>query len=282
VYEKEGNITGAEKEYNRLFEKYPKSEELKTDIVLFYIRTRQIAGAEKFLQKLVEKFPANYKDRMMQLKFLQDWSDKSRMVDTLDGMILDFPLYFEPVKLKAAYFSEINQIDSALAVVEEFAGRVSTGPLHLKAQNLRSQILWQAGREVEALELVENVLDKNPGDFQANTLKGDILKSQKDYAGAVAAYRIVLREQPGHIPTIFKIGDAQRLSRQFLLAAESYKDVLEKDPNHSEARLGLAKIYKQLGKHENAIKELKFLLEKNPENEEAATLLEEVSIEKDK
>jgi len=120
-------------------------------------------------------------------------------------------------------------------------------------------------------------LEKNPGDFQANALKGDILLSQNDYTGAVVAYRIVLVEQPGYIPIYVKIGDAHRVGRQYLLAVEYYKNVLGKDPNHFEARLGLAKTYVLLEKPDNALKQLKILLDQYPENEEANALLKDVS-----
>jgi tetratricopeptide (TPR) repeat protein len=276
VYKELGDLSQAEKEYLILFSKYPNSDELKDAIIGFYLEAQEIDSAQKFLENLVLKFPDSYKNRMRLVEFYDDFERKSLKVQTLEAIIRDFPQRFEPVKLKAEYLNETRQVESALAVLNEFAGRVPTGPMHLEALNLCAQILWQAGRVVEALAMTEKVLEKNPGDFQANALKGDILLSQNDFTGAVVAYRIVLVEKPGNIPIYVKIGDAHRLGRQYLLAAEFYKNALVKDPNHFEARLGLAKTYVLLGKQDSALKQLNILLDQNPENKEANVLLKEV------
>jgi tetratricopeptide (TPR) repeat protein len=280
VYQAEGDLPNAEAQFRRLFLENPKSEDLKDAIVLFYLKNQKIDLAEKFLENLAKDFPKSFKNRMRLVHFYQDWGSKIRIAETLDGVIHDFPTEFQPVKMKAEYFSENEKIESSLTVLKEFSERVTSGPMHLSALNLMAQIFWQAGKTPEALNLTEKVLKENPGDFQANALKGDILMSQKDYAGAVAAYRTVSMEQPENVSLSVKIGDAHRLSRQFLLAAEGYKDALRKDPDHFEARLGLAQAYTQLGKYDFAAKQLKLLMEKNPENKEASTLLKEITLKK--
>jgi tetratricopeptide (TPR) repeat protein len=276
VYEELGELSRAEKEYLDLFSKYPGSDDLKDAIVQFYLEVQQIDSAQKFLENLVLNFPDSYKNRIRLIEFYDERGQKTLMVQALEATIRDFPQNFEPVRLKVAYLNETRQVESALAVLKDFAGRVPAGPMHLDALNLSAKILWQAGRVTEALATTEKVLEKNPGDFQANALKGDILLSQNDYSGAVVAYRIVLVEQPGDIPIYIKIGDAHRLGRQYLLAVEFYKNALGKDPSHPEARLGLAKAYILLGKPDNALKQLKILLDQYPENEEAKTLLKEL------
>jgi len=277
VFKELGDLSRAEKEYLSLFTKYPDSDELKDAIVQFYLEAQEIDSAQKFLENSVLKFPDSYKNRMRLIKFYEEREQKTLMVQALEAIIRDFPQNLEPVKLKAEYLNETRQLESALAVLKDFSGRVPTGPMHLAALNLSAQILVQAGRMTEALATAEKVLEKNPGDFQANALKGDILLSQNDYTGAVVAYRIVLVEQPGYIPIYVKIGDAHRVGRQYLLAVEYYKNVLGKDPNHFEARLGLAKTYVLLEKPDNALKQLKILLDQYPENEEANALLKDVS-----
>lgn len=182
----------------------------------------------------------------------------------------------------AGYYVGKRDTNMAISLLDQYLGRVQTGPDHLKAKRFKAVTYFQEKKVADALRLVDEILEVNPGDLGAHRLKGDILANQGDFGGAIAEYRAVVHEEPENKVALLNLAKAHRANNELALAEDSYKKALEMDRTSKVARLALADIYRLKGELDSVKEQLGKILETAPDDRQALALLGDVALaEKD-
>ena len=100
----------------------------------------------------------------------------------------------------------------------------------------RAVLLYEQGREQQALEAVEAALSLDPNAIEALSLKGDILvnQSRMDMPGAIAAYTQALDIDPNNTDLLKKRCKAYQESNDWDLAHQDCTRFLSLSPNNAE------------------------------------------------
>ncbi len=115
-----------------------------------------------------------------------------------------------------------------------------------------------------ALSTLQKMAELNPDSARAQTLVGDSLVAQAQYADAAKAYEAAVRLAPQDTELRFALGDAYFRSEEFEAAVETYRRLLTVNPNDARAYSMLGGVELRLNRPKDAIASLEKALELNP------------------
>ena len=126
-----------------------------------------------------------------------------------------------------------------------------------------AQLLVKTGQAAEALKQAEIVKRASPKDPLGHMLEGDILMSQKNYAGALAAYEQAGKIQPGNA-ILLKQASALRAASQSAEADKRLAAWLKTHPDDHAIRLAYAESRIGAGQYAEASNHYLYLNQKLP------------------
>lgn len=278
IFERKGDVKDAEKEYQTLMEMNPGDNRQKLMFVDFYERIGRSEKAEEALKNLILEHPKEVEFRLVLARYYMKKKKTGAGIVILEKAVTDFPEEFGAYEMLTAYHVGTRDKGKALTLLDKFMEMTQAGPDYLKAKLFKARILLQEKKDEEALELVEEILEKNPRDIGTHALKGDIFTGRGDFPGAIAEYRAVLNEEPENIPMFLKLARAHIQNGEMALAEEIFKKLIEKKPGLREARFGLSEIYKRKGKPGLAETQLKKILETHANEGRAILFLGDLAL----
>jgi tetratricopeptide (TPR) repeat protein len=110
---------------------------------------------------------------------------------------------------------------------------------------------WKARQFDQATPLLERILERTPGDAEANGMLADTLEHKQDYAGAKRHAELALARNPGLIETRVVLARIYLGDHQPKLAAAELQKVLPADPDGSYHFL-LYRAYREAGDEQGA------------------------------
>src|SRR5499426_482153 len=126
-------------------------------------------------------------------------------------------------------------------------------PGHFDARHMLGVIRYQQGRSAEALELVEAALKLNPGSARALSNQGLILYALRRYPEALASFDKALGIEPASVDALNNRGNALQGLKRNEEAVESYQRALRLRPNYPDALYNCGCALSALGKFGEAI-----------------------------
>ncbi len=140
-------------------------------------------------------------------------------------------------------FSEARVPDAALRVQEgDIEGALELyGPIyeHLPTFRIPREIadgLWVQGKQQEAIQLAQGVVDLSPDYVEARITLGSMLLALGRKGKARVHFEHVLRLQPDHAEAHFKLGSIDASNENRERAIRHFRQALAADPNHVKAR----------------------------------------------
>jgi tetratricopeptide (TPR) repeat protein len=121
-------------------------------------------------------------------------------------------------------------------------------------------------RQDEAKALIKEVLEANPRDSEALTLRGQFALAENQIPEAIADFRSVLVDQPSNVPVLKMLAAAHIRNNEDSLARENIEKVVAASPNDEGARLDLASLLMKAGQKEQAQQQVDSLLKNNPKS----------------
>ena len=114
-------------------------------------------------------------------------------------------------------------------------------------------VLWQKGREAEAIEHFRKALKINPGYVDAHSNIGGAFLKQKKYDLAVKHLDQALRSKPDHANALNNLAMALKEQGKVDQGIEKWQKALELKPNHLNARYNIALAMVQQGRYDEAV-----------------------------
>lgn len=111
----------------------------------------------------------------------------------------------------------------------------------------------------QALDLVDELIARNPDNISPYFIKGELALLFKDYGLASQAYREILQREPDNIGALMALGGVKFTQQLYLEAKTLYNRVLEISPGYLAARQNLAELNAALDQPFTAVEEFKAL-----------------------
>lgn len=290
IYTRTGDTTRAAEVINAALTKSPKSTALRQMLVSVYVSAHDPASAEAQVRKLIELNPEDFAYRRQLALYLVSLNKVDEAQKELENAVAAIPKSNDP-KLALADFLTVKRtradgekllrtyiahdpdnldlriglgtllqragaLPEAKATFQEALDRDSGGAKSLAVRNRIAAIEMDQGNYDAAAKLVAAVLEKNPRDADALTLRGGIELRKNDATAAIEDFRGVLHDQPGLIPVQMKLAQAYVANGNNTLAEETLKAVKDAAPANTTARLQLAQLLIQDKRADDAVKML--------------------------
>src|SRR5271167_80114 len=155
-------------------------------------------------------------------------------------------------------YETTNQPEFATQAIDAYKKAYALDPKSPVIGERLAEMYWKAQRVHEAVTEAQDLLKRDPNDWQTRRLLG----------------RIYLRS----------LGDlsSSAQSEMAARAIEQYKEVYRLDPTDSESALWLARLYRLRNEHDKAEEVLRSLLKQDPENEAAVEQLTQLLLDEGK
>jgi protein O-GlcNAc transferase len=146
---------------------------------------------------------------------------------------------------------------------------LQTQPGHFEAQHLLGVLRAQQGRYGDALALVEGALKARPDSPAALTNHGLILHKMKRHAEALASYDRALAIQPNHVEALNNRGNALAAADRYAEALASYDQAIAVRPDYAEAFNNRGNVLVALDRPQEALASYDRVLMLRPNDAEA-------------
>lgn len=258
------------------------------EVVVSDCTSQEAATARALMEEIADPFagfPKAAKPKLDQaLGWLQVADVPQQAMSELEEIVREYPdlgVVHALLGLAAA------RVDDAGRAIEELKRAIELSPDDGKPYLYLADFYWGRQRTVQAKELYEKALDKNPTLDDAWMRLGEGALDRQDYEKARQAFRTASRLKPDSWPARGKFAAVLQLETNYVGAERELKSELDLHPENLEAvlRLGLLhteKFLKAKGDKDRqaarteATKWLEKLLEEQPENALASRALERV------
>ena len=187
------------------------------------------------------------------------------------------PDYEQPVyqlKTESRYYYYIeaqlhinkNNLDKAIYYLNK---TIECDPENLYLQKELAILYLLQKNNLKALNIVKNIIDKNPKDIDSLIIYGRIKQDLKQIDAAKEAYENVIAFDPSQKKIYLILGDIYMEEGKDGKALKIYKQLVNKFPEFYAGHFLIGKIYAKQGKILDAEKEFKKALELEPDLEEA-------------
>ena len=159
-----------------------------------------------------------------------------------------------------------NNLDKAIYHLNK---TIEEDPENLYLQRELAILYLMQKYNLKALNIVKNIIDKNPGDIEALIMYGRIKQSLKQIDDAKEAYEKVIANDPAQEKIYLILGDIYMEEGDLDKALKIYKQLVNKYPEFYAGYFFIGKIYAEQGKIVDAEKEFLKALDSEPDLEEA-------------
>jgi tetratricopeptide (TPR) repeat protein len=154
--------------------------------------------------------------------------------------------------------------DKAEETLKEIANRDKQGPNAIKARNMLARLYVANQRIDDAKTLIQQIVDDNPRDADALSLRGEFALSERKIAEAISDFRAVLVDQPQNVKLLKLLSRAHLMNNDPVLAQESMEKVVKIAPKDESARIDLANLLQQSNNTDRAVEQIDAVLKENP------------------
>ncbi len=252
LYHKQKLMAEAESELKKLIEIKPDSLVHYKRLTEFYLLEKQMEKAEKVLRSAVKQNPDDEAAQFYLIDFLANKYSPDKAINELSALISQSPeAYALRFKLAALQMGK-KDLAAAEATLNKVVELDKLGASGIKARNALARLYASTKRVDQAKELIKIVLEENPRDAEALTLRGQFALADKKIPDAIADFRAALVGQPENIKLLKLLSSAQIANNDAELALENLQKIVSIAPSDIEARLRVVELLFRLGKPEQA------------------------------
>ena len=260
----------AEETMRRALESNPKDPGVRLDLAQLLAQLGKADQAKSMLRDLVRDQPNNAQALESLFRVSAGNKDYDTAKMAADAMVASVP------KSPLGYMYQ-----GILA--EEEARAADALPLYTRAAELQpdafeplqaeTRLLVQAGRQPEALRLLDKLIAADPKNAFAPDIKGELLLAQKDPGGAASAYQVAIARAPTWWPPYRGLATAQFTSKQADAAVTTLRTAEAAVSQPDLPGIDLATYYERIGQPLEAMHEYDGVVKRTPQSEVAANNL---------
>lgn len=203
-----------------------------------YIAEKHWEDAEKTLRTASENTPDDI-DLKLKLVDVIERQSESRAESTLKEFIQAQP---DQVRLKfriAAHYADLKRYPEATALLKEVVSSDAFGKEGLSAKLKLAELAWVQNDSAMAKTLLEEVILKEPRNYEALMMRASIRMAEKDINAALDDLNRVLENRPDFERALLMMAQAYELQGAMDKAEETWRRILKIQPSNLAALLPL-------------------------------------------
>ena len=244
--------TEAEKLYQSLMDREKTYLPGYMELYRLYVFQNQPDQAEMVLKKAIENNPKKFE---LQINLAQHYTTRRRrdevvrVLENLKSHAKEYPQAFEQV---GGFYFRLG--DGAEAIRQYEEGVKAKPDRKAFYQKLIIEVLMAQGKKEEAKKVNDAILAANPKDNDALGLQASLLLDKGELQNAVNQLQTVVTRSPGDFVAHFNLGRGLAEKGEFEPARAQFNEALRLRPDYTAARLALAQIQLSKREFEPAIK----------------------------
>lgn len=231
------NPTGAEVSFMKAIELDPKSEGPVVSLGDFYLQQGRREDAEKQYQRAIELEPKAPEPRASMARVLFAEGKEAQAEQVLAQAKKDLADNPESYTMLGDLYYEEGKLDQALA---EYASLYQSHNKDLRVKKNYIQLLILHNRLDEAAKLDDEVLKGDPGESEAEVLRGQILIRRGRPADALPLLQSAVKSDPQDALGHYYLGVAFNLTGDIGQAEKEWREAVRLRPTMVEAHQALA------------------------------------------
>ncbi|MEW5802598.1 MAG: tetratricopeptide repeat protein [bacterium] len=248
-------------------EKIYKNNKDQLLLARFYLQIEKSADKGKaVLQKLIDEEPdkEEYRILLAQTYANNKEEDKARVI-LQEGIKKISPGYKLRLAL-AAFYKDHQQTEKTIELLKETAALEPESVESLAISNQLARLYADQNKPDLALTELNQVIAKNPKDFKAHFLRGEIFLGYKKGLEAIGEFNHCINQEPNYAPAYDRLARAHLLNKKENLAVDYLKKALALNPKLYSSLDSLLDIYWRQEAVEDIVTQLKTLADKNPKD----------------
>lgn len=273
LYAQSGQPGRAEEQIRNLIRLKPQALSFRNELAVFYARQKKFDDAQRVLEEATTALPHNDEAKLGLVDFLTNLRSPQEGEKRLRAFIEKNPDDYALRLGLGSMLQRSGNMDGAVKVYQDIAARDPENPNALVARDRIAAIALFQGREVEAKNIVAEVLKKNPRDSEALALRSELELRDNDATAAIADLRAVLREQPSSLALRLSLARAYRAHGEPALAEETLRSAMELSTENFDVRIELADLLAETGRSDQAVSLLEGMVRSAPSDARAREAL---------
>ncbi len=231
-----------EQQLRQLIELQPRDLQYRYELARQLTRGHQIDAAQRALEDAVKADPHSDEPKLSLVGFISAQRSAADGEQALRDFIARAPDDYDLRMGLGEMLEQQGTTANAVRVYQEIVELDGDHPHGLAARDRMAQIDAAQGHYDAALQLVADVLRRDPRDIDALALRGDIRAERNDLAGAIADLRAVLQDQPDAVSVRRTLARAYIANGQPALAEEALRTAMDSAPTDVAVRIELAEV----------------------------------------
>jgi len=254
----------AEKLYRALVDREKDFIPAYIELYRIYQFQKQTDQGEAILKKAIENNPKKFE---LLLNLAQHYyinrrrEEVVRVLETLKSHSNEYPQAFEQV---GAFYFRLG--DGAEATRQYEQGIKANPSRKAFYQRLIIEVLMAQGRKEDAKKMNDAILAENPKDNDALALQASLLLEKGELQNAVNQLQTVVTRDPGNFVAHYNLGRGLAEKGELEQARAQFAEAIRLRPDYTAARLAMAQVHLSKREHEMAVKTAEEALAYDPKN----------------
>jgi tetratricopeptide (TPR) repeat protein len=253
LYVDAGQADKAEQQLRQVITLTPAQMEPRLRLAKLLADAHRLDDAQTVLEEAVKALPRSSAAKLTLIDFLARERSPEAGERALRAFIARDP---DEIQLRLGLgelLQRSDKTDEAIACYQEIIARKGREADALVARDRIASLELSRGNYARAQGLVAEVLEQNPRDNDALTLRANLALARGDPAAAIADLRAVLRDQPASLAVLRALAQAHLANNEPELAEESLRNAVSVASGEAGPRIDLAELLLRTGRTNDAI-----------------------------
>lgn len=246
------NFAAVEQQLKEVVTLDPKTFTHHARLAQFYLSRKDLAKAEATWREAIAAIDDSPHPKLALLDVLWAYRGEEAALSEMQAMLAK---YKDDANLKlelGSYLERQGKTDQAETVYQEVAKSADKDAQGLSARTRLASLYLRRNDIARSQALIDEVLEDNPRDNDALSLRASVALQKGDTATAITDLRAVLRDQPNSTPVMRALAQAHLQNNEVPLAEETLRSAMQANPSELPTRKALAQLLLRQGKADQA------------------------------
>lgn len=257
--------------FDHAIERKPEWPQIYVEKGIFLLNGKQLSDAETMFARSIELAPDAPIGYFYLGKAYQAQGKRDQAKEHFRKTIARAPHFERGHRELFRLLESDGQLAEAVALLDGYLSKVN--PHHKKFRQELVRLLLREKEFDRALDELEFMIEKDPGDLNAQVRRALVFAEMKDAPRAIEEMSKIVRVNPSKLQIRDYLGLLHEQMDQFDQAIKVYQTNIELDPTFYDSRIHLGYLFYRLKRFDDAVPHLRRSLELNPGNAEPHLLL---------
>ena len=241
---KQGKVQDMETELKNALGMAPDNLSLNLALASVYLQTNRQEKADTVIDQVIAHDPEDEKRVVAVAALLLRAKQEEKGIALIkDGMERHPETYLYTALLSEIYLKK-KQLEQASQVLKDYVALAEKAPEpdRVKARINLAKLEMIQGKAEPAEAQVDQVLEIDPKNIDAQYLKGRLALARRDGDEAVSRFRAVTEAHPDHLDGYIGLANAHVLDKNYDLALDVLKTALKRAPNSAKILKGMVRV----------------------------------------